>query len=317
MPDTRNAIGVPEDVGRLMIVDHEVCGLELVEESLRKDMVVLVQGLDAGQADRVINDVAGRFDLSDALTLQARFAAFGGHRHNVGKYFMSVNDRNDYQFISPHSEGSSTIGMQLAAFFCYENSTDGGETLVMNVDDSSEAWFSLREMVTRVKQGPRHLTPREISKLKGMYRLQLPADALQRDDKVLRESPTSILDVALIDVLSKPVKIHSRILERDVFSYWDTVASIDFDSATEFEKLLRDCDLLKEPPGGLTSGQIDNAADRRIWRSGVGYAAIFKCRITRKLAPGDLIIQNNLTWTHAASNWSPGSGTRTIAAAFA
>jgi hypothetical protein len=30
-----------------------------------------------------------------------------------------------------------------------------------------------------------------------------------------------------------------------------------------------------------------------------------------------LIIQNNLTWTHAVNNWSPGSGLRKVAAAFA
>jgi len=33
---------------------------------------------------------------------------------------MSVNERNDYQFIPPHSEGNHLMNMQLAAFFCYE-----------------------------------------------------------------------------------------------------------------------------------------------------------------------------------------------------
>jgi len=55
----------------------------------------------------------------------------------------------------------------------------------------------------------------------------------------------------------------------------------------------------------------------QVWNSGVDYSKVFRCKITRKLAPGDLIIQNNLTWVHSSSNWSPGSGTRKVAASFA
>jgi len=80
---------------------------------------------------------------------------------------------------------------------------------------------------------------------------------------------------------------------------------------------LRESGLLKETLEGPTVGMMDNAADRRVWNSGVSFAGLFKCKITRKLRPGELIIQNNFTWTHAASNWFRGSGTRRIAASFA
>jgi len=57
---------------------------------------------------------------------------------------MSVNERNDYQFIPPHSEGNHLMNMQLAAFFCYENSTDGGVTVLLNINETFNEWHKLR-----------------------------------------------------------------------------------------------------------------------------------------------------------------------------
>lgn len=310
---------IPEDMSRLKVFDYDAQGIDIgpVTDSLQQDSPVLIKGVESQKADDIIHDVAERFSLSDALKLQAGFAAFRGHRHNIGKFFMSVNNREEYQFIPPHSEGTSSIGMQLASFYCYENSSDGGETIIMNVDDSSDIWQSLRELVKRVRIGSTQLTTRDISRARGMYQVQIPGDVVKDDDLVLGEQKTEIPGLTLISALAKPIRTRSRILGRDVYSYWDTTASIDFDSAEEYAKMLKSCGLLKEPPGGAELRQMDNAADRRIWRSGVAYARLFRCKITRKLAPGDLIIQNNLTWTHAASNWSPRSGTRNIAASFA
>jgi hypothetical protein len=75
--------------------------------------------------------------------------------------------------------------------------------------------------------------------------------------------------------------------------------------------------MLKEPPGGLATQDLDLAANERAWRSGVRLERLMTGKIIRKLLPGDLIIYSNPTWAHAANNWHPDTGVRRIAAAFA
>ena len=58
--------------------------------------------------------------------------------------------------------------------------------------------------------------------------------------------------------------------------------------------------------------RLSPATDRMVDRVIKG-----KYKIVRKLEPGDLVIMNNQTWTHAANNWSPGSGVRRIGVAIA
>jgi hypothetical protein len=314
---TENGPSVPEDPNRLVVIKHEFQKTDQILKALKGDQVVLVRNINPEQADSIMYDVAGRFGLSDALKLQAGFAGLMGHRHNIGKYFMSVNQRDDYQFIPPHSEGDSFTGMQLAAFYCYENSTDGGESILMNVNNSTDIWQSFRELKRRGRLASRQLAPGEISRARGLYQINLPTDILREDDQILEERPTAIPDLTVVRVLTKPIQAESRILDRKLYVYWDSIASIDFDSGQEYARMLRQCGLMKEPQGGLELGQLDNCAKLRIWHSGVKYAQLFKCKITCKLVPGDFVIQNNLTWTHATSNWTPGSGTRKIAASFA
>ena len=310
---------IRDDSSKLVTVqyDNSKLDLDLVLESLRQDLVVLVQKIGAEQADRVVYEVAEKFGLRDALELQAGLAGFYGHRHNIGKHFMSVNTRSDYQFVTPHSEGSSFTGMQLASFFCQENSTDGGETILLNVDDSGSGWQSVREQVKRGRLGDKPLAQHEIVRARGLYQLNLPADMLRVDDQILQEHETKIPGLTVLDVLAKPVKTYSRVLDRNLNVFWSGVDSADFDSASEYARLLRQAGLLREPPGGLELRQLDSIAARRLWHSGVEYAQLFKCKVIHKLAQHELIILNNITWAHAANNWSPDSGTRKVAASFA
>lgn len=309
---------LPEDASRVVTLEHGAAGpdVESIVTALGQDQVVLIPGVAPEQADDLMFRVAERAGLAEGLKLQAGFADLHGHRSRIGKYFMTVNKRRDYQFVGPHSEGSSFAGMQLAAFLCYRNTTDGGETILLNADDSSPAWSSLRERVRRGRAS-RTLAPHEIARVRGMYQLRLPADMLQDDDQVISETATPIPGLTVLDVLAKPRKVRSRLLDRDIYAYWDTIESVDADSAREFERLLRRSGLLKEPPADFDRRAMDDAVRRRIWQSGVTYDQIFRCKVTRKLAPGELVLVNNLTWTHAVSNWTPSSGTREVAAAFA
>lgn len=313
MPD----FDISEDTGKLVILQSGV-DLDLIAASLKKDLVVLIKNVTPKQADDTLYKVARSFGLSERLELQAGFAELYGHRRNIGKYFMSVNSRSPYQYISPHSEGTSSAGMQLASFYCYENSTDGGETILINVDGESEAWQALRELVTRMRSVSRRLSPDEVARARTLHGVRIPADTVSNDDQILTEVKSAIAGLSLVQVLAKPTKTYSCILDRNLYAFWDSVATIDHDVASVYLRLLRRWGLLKEPsPDHLGAAELDCAADRRVWRSGFDFARIFKSRITCKLSPQDLVIQNNLTWTHAVSNWSPNSGTRNVAAAFA
>jgi hypothetical protein len=306
---------VPEDPSRLEILDARAKELDVshVLAPLEQDSVVLVRNVATERAEAILQGVATKLGLLESLELQASFADFLGHRRRVGKYQMSVNKRAHHEFIPPHSEGDSFINLQLASFYCFENSAAGGETVVFNLDDSSRVWLSLREKVTRVAAGSRTLSSTEWLRARSLHHLRNPP-GLCPGDRILRECGSEIPGLLLVDVLAPPTRSHSLILDTDRYVYWDSIASTDFDSWHAFERLLKqsgriaDCD---------APDRLDNALSRRVWSSGVDHNELFRCKLTCKLEPGDLLIQNNLTWAHAALDWSCGSGTRNIVAAFA
>lgn len=308
---------VREDLSRLVVfpsaVKNEIAN-EIIK-NLKQDDVVLVQNVEPDQADALIFAVAEKLGLSDSLAIQSAFASSKGHRKNIGKYYMSVNERSDYQFVTPHSEGSSFINMQLASFYCYENSTDGGETILMNIDESFREWDSLREVVRRGKSN-RVLTPSDIRKIKMVARLNMPEDTIGEFDEIMHQYHID-KDFIVYDALAKPVTSYSILLERNVYTYWDSIEAIDMDSVYEFYNFLKVNNLLKNSAVGLDVDLMDDSKARRIRGFGSKYNNIFKCHITRKLQPGDFIIQNNLTWCHAVANWTPRSGNRMVSAAFA
>jgi hypothetical protein len=314
--DSRVQARVPDHCDRLLILERSIADAATVAAALRQDRVALLRNVAPGRADALLHEIAETLGLLESLRLQAGYASLLGHRRKIGEYRMTVNDRSDYQFIPPHSEGDSSINMQLASFYCFENSTDGGETLLMNVDDSSPVWNTLRENVTRIAPHSRSLSPAELNQARGLYRLR-SADKVQPDDRLIRERPTAIPGLTLADVLAPVRKARSSILDRDLHAYWVSIAIMDHDALPFFVSILKQADLLREPVGGMDVRQMDNAATQRLWASGVDYNDLFRCKIRHKLVAGDLILFNNLTWTHSASNWTPGSGVRKVAAAFA
>lgn len=273
---TSNVV-VPEDLSRLVAIEPGAHGIDadLIVESLKQDLVVLVRNAVPEQGDLALSNVATKLGLGENLKLQAGFASFLGHRQNVGKFFMTVNKRDKYQHISPHSEGSTFSAMQLASFYCFENSTDGGETIVMNVNESSNAWGQLREQVTKVGPGSKMLNPRDAVRAKALYRLRSVNTALDPDEQVLRDRPSDIPGLKLVEVLARLEKVYSSIAGRELYVYWDTVSAIDFDSAKEYSKMLREDGLLRQPPEGLSIDEMDSAAPRRVWSSGTSYADLF------------------------------------------
>jgi len=229
---------------------------------------------------------------------------------------MTVNRRDDFQFVPPHSEGNSFAGIELASFYCYENTTDGGETVALNVNDREDIWGLLREKKRRIKKMSRQFAKHEISRLRALYEVDFLKDILRPDDEVLSEVPCHDPDLTIVEVLARLDRHYSHILERQLFTLWDSVASPDFDCAQQFEDMLRASGLLKVPPP-TSEVNLDSIFDRHLKHSGVRLSDLFRCKVVYKLAEGDMLVQNNLTWTHSANNWTPGSGVRRIAASFA
>jgi len=304
-----------EDRSRLVEINGN--GVSSILEAIARDCVVLVRNLSLQQADDLIHQIAGCLGLSKALALQAELATLHGHRSKVGKYFMSVNQRDEYQFITPHSEGAGFMRMQISSFYCLENSTDGGETLLFNVDGSSRHWSMMKEKVSRLSPGSRPLSISEASRIKLATGIYSATDFVRREDIVIREYESHFPGVKIVDVLGRVERSQCRILGKPVHVLWDTVASFDRDQPDWFKQILIGAGLLREPQGGLPTCQLDNTFNRRIFSSGIDYSELFRCSLTHRLAPGELIIQNNYTWAHSTANWTPHSGKRTIAASFA
>jgi hypothetical protein len=286
--------------------------------ALRADNVIWLHDIKANQADEIMQDVATQLGILDGLSLQAEYASFHGHRKRIGKYFMTVTGRNAHEYITPHSEGNSTIKMQLAAFYCFENTTDGGDTILFKINNYGKCWSNLREMRRKYRRDPQKTITRSVTlQARGQYQLDLDKDEVDERDIVVREHECAIDGLVLVDVLAAPRTTHSIILDSEVFAYWSTIGNIDTTCAAEFDRVLRESFLLKEPAAGSSLSQCDTYADRRIWTSNVAFSDIFTCKVIVKLTGGDLIIHNNLSWAHSASNWTAGSGERKMAAAFA
>jgi len=313
---------IPEGAHRLEIIDSEAHASEpdLIERWLKNDSVVLLQQVKQEKIDDLIAGVADRFGLRSGLELQASFAAIKNHRRNISRYYMSVNARKEYQCILPHCEGGSFANLQLVSFFCYENTTDGGHTILLNIDETSQVWSSLREQVKRGRVANRKITEAEISRARMKYHLQLPEDYLKEGDRVLREQATDVEGLTIVDALVMPRKTHSKILDKELFAFWSSMKSTEANLHHDFVSLLRRWGIYIEPPPEAeihqkeASGSREERAqqDRRTL-----YEKLFKYKVVRKLEPGDLLIMNNQTWTHAANNWSPGSGVRRIGVAIA
>jgi hypothetical protein len=306
-----------QDSEHMVVLHASEANLGRIVKILSKDQVVLIQGASPVDADRLIFGIAAEFDLSEELEIQAGFAAIHGHRQNLGKYFMTVNERGDYNFIPPHSEGNSGMNMQLSSFYCHENTTDGGETILWGSSNDNDVWRAMKEFKYKVKTDRRELSRAEIATLKMTCEVEWPTDTVKASDEVLYLVDVPVTDVNRYGVLQPARKSHSKILGLERFVCWDTIGNVDRDIAKEFVKALRRAGLFKAPLGTEDGSVLDCSLHRKVWSSGIRLPSIFDRAIMRKLRQGELVVMNNMTWAHSACGWTPGTGVRRIVAAFA
>lgn len=304
---------VPEKLIELKWQEELASANEIVD-ALRQDKVIKISDINTQAADKLVYCIAQSFSLEDKLELQAGFAASKGHRQNVGQFFMTVNKRDDYQFISPHSEGGSYTAMELASFYCEQNDTDGGETLLLNVNQDSALWSQLKERKTKAIC-TRELGPADAAKLKKMFQVEA-SDKVTLDDEIISEKVVTP-ELKLVDVLSPVAPKFSHIAGKPVLSYWDTVESVDGNSPLAFANTLANLGLLKSPTNKNSKSQFDDSHNRRLKKLEVNYGDLFQGMLVHKLQPGELVLFNNMTWVHSVNNWTPGSGVRKVIGAFA
>lgn len=307
LPDLSEAIFCVENVNTI--------DLQEVENALKNDKIILVKNVLPEQADPLIENTAKHFRLLDSLMLQSAFASSKGHRDNIGRYFMTVNQRQHYQFVTPHSEGNGLSNMQLASFYCEENDTNGGETILFKVKGNKDIWQTFKERTVRGKT-LQPLTDGEIRRVKGMFRIDLPNDELRDTDIVLGEQKVNE-KLIICDVLAIPEPAYSQIHNERRYVYWNSIEGVDRDSASEFNAFLEQESLLHQPEQPLSLTELDHSDDRRVDSFGVKYQQIFDGKVVLKLQPGDFVLVHNLAWAHSVNNWTPSSGERKVYAAFA
>jgi hypothetical protein len=75
-----------------------------VISALSQDRVILIRNVSNKEADGFTCEIASELGLQESLERQANMSGFLGHRQQISRYPISVISRNEYQFITPHSE---------------------------------------------------------------------------------------------------------------------------------------------------------------------------------------------------------------------
>ena len=303
---------LPENKSKLIkIKPTSSCHIEIIK-ALKDDNVALIREVTPSDKDSITYNVAKSFGLETSLELFAGFASSIG-RENVNKYSATVNSRDDYQFITPHSEGGSTININLTSFYCFENTTDGGHTMLFNTNQKSDLWSKLYEKVKRF-DSHRELSQGEIMELKITLGINYPYDKLKDTDEVLTKKEFNS-DIMVYEVLAKLETSYSTILNKDLYVYWNTVGGIDKSNSQQYVELLKQEKLLIE--NNMPISKLSSSWKSHVRSFHSNYNELFKSKITYKLEKNDLIFFNNQSWTHSATNWTPNTGVRKIVAAFA
>ncbi|MCF6442196.1 hypothetical protein L1077_22475 [Pseudoalteromonas luteoviolacea] len=286
-----------------------------IVDSLKQDKAILINDVSFKDANKLMLELAKIFNLQDSLELNSNFSSTLEYRQKVGKYFMTVNKRKDYQFVAPHSEGSSKLGIQLAAFYSVDNTTDGGETVLFKTNHSSDCIKGLKENLAKGKI-LKKLSSADLTKIKILSRLSFPEDALTDGDEVLSEKEYKE-GFVYCETLVKTRAVKSVILNKEVYPYFDSIERIDSDSPQEYLTFLKNVSLFKEPESDFDFSLIDDSHHNRIGSFGSKYNELFEGVLIKKLTKRQMLICNNLTWCHSVANWTPGSGVRKVVAAFA
>lgn len=282
--------------------------------ALQKDKLVLIHGLTQAAAGDVFSGIVDFFGLRDSYDVQMKFVVhLLEDRSPVDDIAVTVNDRGPYQVIQSHSEGDSTSPLELIALYCHDNAEHGGENIFSLVNQSAD------HAPLRAKE--KYIVGNNISEsdLKLMRQIHRDVEGLLPE---MPQQSRTIFETATgkVIVIPRPLRPRKSVLtEREVITYWDNVTVHDHAFHEHQYELLKHLRILRPglgdgyerymhveadsdwAPADTRSSQLEDTLKR------------FNCHLIHKMTPGDFIIVNNRTWTHAVNNWEPGEKRRLVA----
>ena len=134
-------------------------------------------------------------------------------------------------------------------------------------------WNRLGEYRIKVKLGHKAPTKYQVEQARAIYKVDLLEDVLLPEDKIIEEIDLQklsmmglgSLDIKAFYVISKVPKVHSVILNKDIYVYWDSVSSHDVSAGKGYHQMLEQNRLLKKPNENTPAEELDNAMHRRVW----------------------------------------------------
>lgn len=294
-----------------------------IAETLEAGHCILIHEIDRAHAETVFRQVSRHFDLEDSFDLQMGIGVDNTpSRDSVSLSAVSVNHRSDFQLIQPHSEGNTTMPMEIFGLHCTCNSEHGGETVLGLVDQAAD--FSA--LVAREKF---LITP------------DAPAGSILADDLLAAHGSVRSVDTQVrpgdrvletaadgtsVVVRDMPVEASpGLLLAKPAVTLWDNVTVHDRAFHRFMLGLMRDRGLLVEPEPELPWSDefYFHIEPKAPWgpirdrTADIEYvSSLFKQLIVVKLLPDQMLLVNNRLWTHAANNWAP-SDTRILSAMYA
>lgn len=301
----------------LVVITHANLHLEFIRQALSNNKLVLIKSANFEKATNIFSELVDSYGLRNSYDLQMQYVVHMiAGREALDDVAVTVNEREHYQFIQAHSEGDSSSPLDILALHCTQNATSGGENLFSLINQSAD--HSKLRAKEKVIVGT-DLNEAELRSLRMHHR-----DATVQMDK-FPEQGRVLLEYGRGSIVVRTTPLqptYSLLSDKEVITYWDNVTVHDHAfHRHQFELLvhlgifhhLKDTDYksymhLEDDsdwaPANTNSGSTEETAK------------LFSSHVLYKMEPGDLLMLNNKTWTHAVNNWPP-TETRKLSAMYA
>ncbi|TQV77394.1 hypothetical protein FLL45_05470 [Aliikangiella marina] len=286
---------------------------------LANNNIALARSISLQDASKIFSDLAEHYQLTESYLLQMQFVVdMMEDRCGVDDVAVTVNEREDYQYIQPHCEGDSTSPIELFGLYCRKNAQHGGENVLSRIDQRAD--FSHVKAKEKAILG-KDLDAAAIRKLQQGH---LDAkDVIESCDKVLR-TLSETAQGKVVTRLAPLQKQYSKVSNEQIYTLWDNVTvhdhafhrlqfdllsqlslihtqtdngsscfSIDAKGSDQYQSMMhieRDSDWA---PADTDSGDLASTAK------------LFDTHVIYKMQPGDFLIFNNRAWAHGVNNWNP------------
>ncbi|PHS16272.1 MAG: hypothetical protein COA78_04005 [Blastopirellula sp.] len=301
------------------IVSYGWSGLDYnqVKSSIESDKLVLIRSIQHEQASQLFSELVNHYGLKESYDLQMQLVVHMMEgRSSINDIAVTVNEREPFQIIQPHSEGDSSSQLDLFSLYCSQNALHGGENVLSLINQSAD--HSNLRAKEKVIVGE-DLTDFEVNELRSHHLDTKRADkSILEKDRMLMETSRGSIVVRTVPL--EPAR--SAINGEELVTYWDNVTVHDIAFHRYQFELLNHLAILNN--GGENNYEsymhLENDSDWVPADTNSGTleqtSALFVCHIVHKMQPGDFLLFNNRSWTHSVNNWPP-CETRKLSAMYA